>query len=117
MASIGGVSCLYVRGHIPSYTERVKRWEVAGLNGYGAKRQGLRGAEFTVEAEWKGTSTECDVFLLALEALVGQVVTITNDWGDTFLYCLIESLGDPRKTAEVRYGGAAIKVPIKGVRK
>lgn len=117
MASIGAVSCTYVRGHVPNGRQRVRTWQIAGLDGYGAKRMGLGDSEFSVEVELKGTSAACDVFYAALEALQSAIVTIINDWGDTFTQCLIRRIGPPEKKAEIRYGGARIRCRVEGVRK
>ena len=117
MASIGAVSCDYVRGDLGANRQRVRTWQVAGLDGYGAKRMGAGDSQFAVEVVKRGTSAQCNTFRAAIEALAGQIVSIVNDWGDTFTYCLITKIGPPRKTAEIRYGGACVRIRIEGVRK
>ena len=117
MASVGAVTCDYVRGDIPANRQRARTWQVAGLNGYGAKRMAAGNSEFSIELVKRGTSAQCNTFRAAIEALSSSIVSIVNDWGDTFPYCLITKVGPPRKTAEIRYGGACVRIQIEGVRK
>ena len=117
MATVGGITCTYVRGHLPDNRQRVRTWAVSGLNGYGAKRTGLGDSEWWIEVEWKSTSTGANTFYAAIEALQGQIVTIVNDWGNTFTNCLVTKVGPPQKTAELGYGGARMRCRIEGVRK
>lgn len=117
MPSVGAVPCDYVRGDIPGPRQRVRAWQVAGLNGYGAKRMGAGDSEFGVELVKRGTPAQCNTFRAAVEALCGAILTITNDWGDQFTNCLILRIGPPRKSAEIRYGGGCLRIRIEGVRK
>ena len=117
MSAIGGQVCTFVRGHLADGRQRVRVWEVPGLNGYGAKRMGLGDSDWSVLAEIKSTSAVCNAFIANIEAMQGSIVTIVNDWGDTFLNCLITKVGRPEKAAEIRYGGARVRIRIEGVRK
>jgi len=118
MAAIGAISCQFVRGHVPRWRTRVETWQVPGINGHGAKKSGKGKGAFRLVAEATGTNAEIDVWIAAIEDLVGTIVTITNDWGDSFLYCLITKLGQPIvKRARVGVSNCKARLVVEGVRK
>ena len=97
-ASVGGVSCTFVRGTIPPVRETVSIFKVPGQDGYGRQNLGKSTGEFTVVAELLGTQAAIDTWIAAICALKGNAaqITITNDLGQTSANCAIAEVGQPR---------------------
>ncbi len=89
MASIGAITCTFVKGDVNGLKLETTAWRVPGINGYGAQTLGLGGSAFAFRAVTFGTSAAIDVWFRAIEALVGSAVTITDDWGLAHTGCLI----------------------------
>ena len=119
MASIGPVSCLYVRRVIPASKLRTRTWVVPGISGYGSKVLGYGDSEWTIEAEYWSNNAGVDVWLLQVQALQGSIVTIIDDHSDTYLNCLIKEISQPQKSPAIVGGvvGVMGKLTLQGVRK
>ena len=117
MASIGGLSCTFIRGEVPPMKMRTRSWSTPGINGYGAQKLGLGDAEFELTGIYYGaTRAAVDIWLAAIAGLQGTVVTVVDDWGNSRTGCLLVKIGTPK----VDYcEGPSIKaraeVAIKGV--
>jgi len=88
MATVGAVSCDMVKGHAPSKTPRLDVWHRPGVDGPGAQHLGLAGQFEFIAVKYAAYATVL-AWAQAIEALVGTVVTIINDNGQTFTGCLI----------------------------
>jgi len=99
MASIGGVSCDFVHGGPPPGLETVlQEWRVSGINGRGAQDMGEdadRGAYQVVKHD-----SEANVltWIGNVQALQGTLVSVVDDWGQTWTNFLVLRVGRPRMT-------------------
>lgn len=97
MATIGGISCTAVRGTPGVAKQAGRTWTSPGMNGRGAKRLGFSDSDFAITVECLGTLAVCDTWILAIQALQYQTVTIVNDFDETFTGRLITKIGQPEK--------------------
>ena len=95
MASIGGVNCHIVRGDAPDKTARLDVWDRPGVNSPGTQNIGQAGA-FEFRAILYDAYADVLAWARSIEALVGTVVTITNDWAQAFTGCLITEASTPK---------------------
>ena len=105
MASIGGVTCTFVRGSPPAPKQRVMLWRVAGIDGYGAQRMGLNDSPFEVTAVIYTNAVGLQIWKTALENLQGTIVSITNDLGVSFTRCLVTGVSPMQSMAALAAGG------------
>jgi hypothetical protein len=103
MATVGGVTCDFVRGQKPLLATQVEVWRMPGIDGYGAQLTGLGGGEGQFQAEYFNSPAGISTWHASLAALQGQVVSITNDLGDTVTNFLITNVTKGPTTAAV-YG-------------
>lgn len=98
MPSVGGVSCLFVRGTPGALTQRVQTWEIPGFDGSGAQLLGRHEGDFSFRLTQWGTVTEIKTWLLALEAVKnsGDLVTVVNDFDISYTNMLLREFGQPR---------------------
>lgn len=89
MASVGGISCTFVKGEIAGQSLDTTVWRVPGINGYGAQTLGLGAGPFAVRAVVFGSESAVSAWMLAIESLRGTAVTIVDDWGRSHGGCLI----------------------------
>lgn len=115
MAQVGSVVCDIVRGLRRPLEDRVRTWNVPGLDGYGAHNLGRHDSSFQFRLVRYGSAATVQSWIDALQALQGTAVTVINDWGDSFTNMLIERIGDPLKQAALGYGGARGELDIRGV--
>lgn len=115
MASVGGLACSIVRGNLTAKKIRTNVWEVAGINGYGAQQAGYGDSPFRVTAVLYSTAAGVQTWANLLAAMQGSVVTIINDWGNTFTGCLLVRVSEPQKTPAVGAGGCRGEVILEGV--
>jgi len=105
MASIGGVTCTFVRGHPPTPKQHVVLWRVPGIDGYGAQRMGLHDSPFEVVAVLYTNAAGLALWKTSMEALQGTLVSITNDLGISSTRCLITNVSPMRSMAALAAGG------------
>ena len=98
MASIGSITCTFVHGHPPLPKQRVDLWRVPGLDGYGAQNLGHNDSSFQVTAIYYGDGFGLLAWKRAIEGLQGTVVTITNDLGIEYAYCLITKVSNMKNS-------------------
>jgi hypothetical protein len=115
MATVGGLSCDFVRGTGPAKKTRTQTWSVPGLNGYGAKVFGAGDSEGEFVLVKRGTYAAVATWVALIEAMQGTLVAVVNDWGQTTAAFLIEKVTVPELTAELGYGGARGELRISGV--
>jgi len=109
------VACDLVRGDPTQQTQRLAVWHTPGVNNPGAHALGLGNGRFRVVAvEWAAAATLV-AWQASLAALVGSVVTITNDWGTSYANCLITRVGPLQRTT-ANVGSGRGQVQIEGIR-
>lgn len=96
-ANVNGTSCDIVKGVPNELKTEVQTWGVPGVDGYGAQTLGQRGSEFRFQCVKYGTVASVNTWIAAMQAVQGSVVSLENDWGDTFDNMLIERVGQPTK--------------------
>jgi hypothetical protein len=89
MASVGGISCTFVKGEVNGLRLDTTVWRVPGINGFGAQTLGLGGSSFAFRSIVFGTAAQVDAWYRAIEALVGYAISIVDDWGLTHTGCLL----------------------------
>lgn len=99
-ASIGDLSCDYVRGTANEPTERIAQYTVTGQDGTGRQLLGLGDSQFSFDVIKLGTAAELVTFEAALLAKKdGDTLTITDDWDIARTGCCIMGIANIRRTA------------------
>jgi len=106
MASIGGVSCTFVRGNVPAIREEGEVFRRAGIDGFGIHLTGKGDGVAPLVAVYYGTDALVDAWAASLYALQGSLVTVVNDHGDSVANVFLRRVGNLRKTAAVVPGTA-----------
>jgi len=97
--TVGGVYCFRVGGEANHPRQRIKRWQVPGLNGYGAQKLGLGDSAFEFRLVQFSTEAGLNTWFAAIESMQGSVITIINDHATTTYSCLLESVSGLQKRA------------------
>ena len=117
MASIGAVSCDYVKGDSPGQKMRNRVWNVPGLHGYGVALLGFGDAPFEFTAVKFGSGAALAVWAGSIEARQGTIVTITSDLGIVYGNSFIEQVGPLQLTTALGTGYTVRgELSIRGVR-
>ncbi len=98
--SLGGVACLIIKGIPSGPREVVEFWHDPGFNGFGAQKLGLGDTEFQLELLHIDTSANIDIWIAAVEALQGTLVSLIYDnteWDKTYSNLLITKITQPVK--------------------
>ena len=120
MASVGGVTCDIVKPKSPTGNkQRVETFTVPGRNGIGAQKLGLNDGEWEFTLVRFDTSANCDTWAAAIEALQSTVITIIDDWADTYTGMLMTGVSAPKKVTAIHakaLGATGVKseITIKG---
>jgi hypothetical protein len=104
MASVGGVSCDYLYGEIPSLKQLTEVYHRPGMNGVGVRKMGSGEGAFQLRAVTFDTEANIVTWIAAVEALVGTIVTVVDVWSDNKTNCLIESVTPAGKQSIVASG-------------
>ena len=115
MASIGGVSCSFVRGSASPLKTQLAVWRVPGLNGYGAMDVGSGDAPFQFTAVKYGSLSTVESWATQIALLQGQVISITDDHGTVHPNLLLVGVSPPARTAESGNGGVRGEIMVQGV--
>jgi hypothetical protein len=99
MASIGGVTCTFLRGVVPPLKEEAALSRRPGIDGFEIQLTGLGDSAGQLSAVAYGTNAACVTFAASIAALQGQVVSVTDDHGTTRSGVFVHRVGQPRKTA------------------
>lgn len=101
MSSIGAISVDILRGETEGESgalkEHVTTWTVPGIAGTGALKLGKNRSSFRYLAIKFGSESAVETFLRNVEAAVGTVVSITDDFGQVRANMLVEEARAPRK--------------------
>ena len=65
---VGGVGCDIMRGEAPAKKERLRLWQVPGIDGYGAHADGLGDSAFVFVATKYGLRAAVETWSAAIEA-------------------------------------------------
>lgn len=79
MQHIDFVLCNFLHGELPPPVERVRVWEVPGVDGVGSALLGKSGSPSRLVAVFFGTNFTCEAWLRTLESKIGLVVLVEND--------------------------------------
>lgn len=113
MASVGGVACQIVRPNAPvGNKQRIVTWIVAGLTGIGAHKLGVNQADWSFNLVKFGTDAQCDTWAAEIEALQATIVTIIDDFPDTYTGMLITGTSNKLKRPALH----ALALGLTGVR-
>lgn len=104
MASIGGITCTFLRGVPPAMKEEAAITRRPGIDGYEIHLTGKGDAQGQLTASFRSSNAGCNTWVNSLQALQGTVVTVVNDHGDTFAGCYLAHVGQPTKSAAYRPG-------------
>lgn len=117
MATIGAETVEILRGNINPQSQRVEVWSIAGRTGIGAQLMGENQSSFRYLAILFDLDVALESRLVALAALQGTVVTITDDFGKARANCLVVLVGVPRRKLVIRDGIEEVRaeLEIKGV--
>ncbi len=96
--SVGSVPCDLVAGKFRAPTSRVETWQRLGMDGYGARDLGKGNSSFRVRIFKEDTAENIDIWIAAIQDLADTIVSIVDDWGITTTDCIIQQIGEPRKT-------------------
>jgi len=95
MASVGSVTTDFVSGTPAGLKRQLKVWTRPGLDGVGALDVGKSDGRARLQLEHHDTQSNVETWIADIEALQGQVVSITPDWGTTYDGCLITEVSQP----------------------
>lgn len=109
-ATVGGVSCTYVQGSQRGFVQRVLTWFVPGVDGYFALKLGFNDSSFAFRCIQYDSLTNLQTWKNTLEALIGTVVSVTDDQGTTYSSLLVTDVrGSPRwRTPAINSGVAGV---------
>jgi hypothetical protein len=116
-ATIGGITCTFVRGHAPRTKMRLELWHIPGLSGFGAAAMGNGDSQFQFTGVLYSNEAGVLAWKLAIEALQGTIISVLNDLGITYTYCLVVKVGELRTTPALASGGITQRgeITIEGV--
>jgi hypothetical protein len=102
MATVGGISCTFVKGALPSALRmRSERWQRAGINGEGLQLLGYAGVETTIKAVLYSNSAGVNAWATSMQALQGTVVTVVDDWSTTGTRMFLQEVGNCQKSTRL----------------
>jgi hypothetical protein len=85
MVAIGGITVDLMNGFPATMQQRVDMWQTPGIDGYGAQKIGRGNGEYALSTiTYKTSDADANSHIAACAALAGTVVSITDEWGDTY---------------------------------
>ena len=96
MAHIGGTTCTFVRGIWPLLKMRSRKWQVAGLGGYGILLLGSGHGACQLQAELMSSLIGVNTWANLIEAMQGQIITAENDFGHTTATLFADVISPPQ---------------------
>ena len=113
--SIGGHACDFVKGTLRALKETVETWRLPGVDGYGAQLLGFGDSSWQFTGVLYDSNTNVEAWFADLEALQGSIISITDDWGETYSNFLVTEVGVPSKTPAIGAGGARGELTLSGL--
>jgi hypothetical protein len=105
MPQVSAVSCFRVSGTGRPQSQRVQTFGITGVDGVGVHLLGDFGVPITWLGINYGTAASLQTWYESLVDEIGNVVTITNDEGQSFTNQLIENVSEPQKRTAVDFSG------------
>ena len=102
MAGIGGILCSFVKGDIRDLKTRVIAYQQVGFGGWGAHVTGRGDSSFTFPGVLYEKLGPIRTWIVQIEALQGNIISIVDDFGIEYFNCLVMTVGRPRKTTAIR---------------
>lgn len=111
-ANVSGVSCDFVKGHVPDLGTRLQTWHNLGQNGTGGLDVGQEADGFVLHCEKWGTDAAINTWAASLKALQGTAGnTMENDHGETETNLMISHVSQARKEP-IKYEGSDQKIGV-----
>jgi len=116
MATVGGVSTDIAIGEASALVGRTATWVVPGLDGVGAHAIGDNQGSFRYRLIHHGSQAAVETWLRAIDALVGTVITVVDEFSVSRTSLLVMQSSGHRKQAVVsNSGNGRAEVTISGV--
>lgn len=113
MSAVGSLSVDLLSGTPLSMRERVETWNVPGLDGLGAQLLGQGTASTKlVTVTLLASAALANAHIAAAEALVGTIVTVTDDSSQSFANCLVLGVLVTEKRAVVHEGSVKFRTVL-----
>ena len=113
--SIGGVSCDLVSGRFAALKETIETWRIPGIDGYGAQLLGLGDSSFEFTGVKFGSNATIESWFSDIEALQGNIVSVFDDWGDTYSNLLVTGVSPSTKRVALHQGGVRGQMTVQGL--
>lgn len=94
MASIGGVTCDFVKGWATGQRQRIVTWVANGVNGTAAQKLGIEAGRFSFRGTEFDSEANIQTWKTSIEALKGTTVSIIDDRGRTHTNCFVEDVSE-----------------------
>lgn len=107
MSSINGIASDIMKG-LPRYnTMRIERWQIPGVDGFGAMSMGFGNGQSTLQFIKFGSNAVVEAWATLMETLPGsQPVSIVDDYGDNHVGFLVVGVTNRIKSAAGHSNGA-----------
>jgi hypothetical protein len=106
MASFGGVTVDILRGVPTPLRERVVFWQLTGIDGVGAQLTGKGNDGSELILMRFGSNATVNSWWASINAKLGQLITITDDFGDSYTNVLVQFVGVLEKSAAAWSAGS-----------
>ena len=115
-ATVGGVTTNIAKGEPSSLVGRVTTWVVPGLNGVGAHAIGDNAGQWRYRLTHYGSLAAVETWLRSIDALVGTVISVTDNFGATRTDLLVMgSSGHSKQAVVADTGDGRAQVTIAGL--
>jgi len=115
-ASVGGVTTSLAKGEPSALVGRVTVWIVPGLSGVGAHAVGDNAGSWRYRLTHYESLANVETWLRAIDALVGTVISVTDNIGKVRTNLLVmSSSGHAKQTVVASTGTGRAQVTISGV--
>jgi len=120
-ASIGGQSVDIIRKLAVDLKLRTEKFEVSGLDGYGAQTLGLGDSEFQLivvkycssYSDLASNNTAANTLIAALNAMEGTIISLVDNWGDTYNHVLVGAVeSNEAKSPMIHLGNNGVRVQV-----
>ncbi len=113
--AIGGNACDLVKGTLRALKETIETWRLPGVDGYGAQLLGFGDSSWEFTGVKYDSNANIEAWFADLEALQGSIISITDDWGETYQRLLVTQVGVPTKQAAADANGARGELTLSGL--
>jgi hypothetical protein len=113
--SLSTVTVNILIGLPPELRTRLEIWQTPGIDGYGAQQLGLGDSDFAMTTvAYCASNDDANTMLKNIAYMQGEVVDIVDNWGDSYLACLVKRVNTtaPGTKRPVIYQGNASAVRV-----